>query len=83
LELRTVYDEGNSEVYAIDVSIGEIVWVTEFPVIGFGGATMVNDLVFTAAYDGMILCVIPRKWRDSLAATGAWGDHRLAGPGWR
>jgi outer membrane protein assembly factor BamB len=51
---RTQLPEGTGEFVAIDVSTGEIVWTVEVPVPPFGGATVVNDLVFFTTFDGMI-----------------------------
>jgi outer membrane protein assembly factor BamB len=54
LEGRTQYDTGTSEVDAIDAATGRVRWTTALPAVGFGGATVVNDLVLTATYDGML-----------------------------
>src|SRR3954454_17657383 len=67
LEGRTEYDRGTSELVALDAATGEIRWARPFPAPGFGAATVVNDLVFTATYDGMIYAVARRSgeivWR--------------------
>ncbi|MDX6398736.1 MAG: hypothetical protein QOJ43_2144 [Gaiellaceae bacterium] len=57
LEGRTEYDKGTSELVALDAATGAIKWSRPFPAPGFGAATVVNDLVFTATYDGMIYAV--------------------------
>jgi outer membrane protein assembly factor BamB len=57
LEARTEYDQGTSELVAIDAATGAIKWSRPFPAPGFGAATVVNDLVFTATYDGKIYAV--------------------------
>ena len=54
LEGRTQYDHGTSEIDAIDAATGRIRWTTHLPTVGFGGATVVNDLVLTATYDGVL-----------------------------
>jgi outer membrane protein assembly factor BamB len=54
LEGRTIFAKGSSELVALDARTGRIKWSHELPRIGFGAATVVNDLVFTATYDGMI-----------------------------
>lgn len=54
LEGRTRYATGVSEVVAIDAATGRIEWDTNLPAVGFGGATVVNDLVLTATYDGTL-----------------------------
>ncbi|HUF54864.1 MAG TPA: PQQ-binding-like beta-propeller repeat protein, partial [Dehalococcoidia bacterium] len=45
---------GTGEISAIDVSTGEVIWVSMLPGAVFGGATVVNDLVFTSTFDGTI-----------------------------
>jgi outer membrane protein assembly factor BamB len=54
VEGRIVYDEGHSELVALDINNGQILWSTLLDEVGFGATTVVNDLVFTATYDGMI-----------------------------
>ncbi len=51
---RTELPEGTGEFVAIDVGTGEIVWSMDLDVPPFGGATVVNDLVFFTTFDGMI-----------------------------
>ncbi len=46
--------EGTGGVAALDVYTGDILWDTKLDSEVFGGATVVNDLVFTATYDGVI-----------------------------
>jgi outer membrane protein assembly factor BamB len=45
---------GNGELVALDVNTGAPVWNAGFSSVNVGGATVVNDLVFTATLDGMI-----------------------------
>jgi glucose dehydrogenase len=45
---------GTGELSAIDIQTGEVLWNREFDSMVFGGATVVNDLVFTSTFDGMI-----------------------------
>jgi outer membrane protein assembly factor BamB len=54
LEGRTKYADGTSEVDAIDVATGKIRWTRRLPTVGFAATTVVNDLIFTATYDGKI-----------------------------
>ena len=54
MEGRIEYSSGTGEVVALDINTGKILWDTPLPAIDFGGATVVNDLVFTATYDGVI-----------------------------
>jgi outer membrane protein assembly factor BamB len=55
-ELKTIqpFNDGDGELVAIDVNLGKILWYTKFDSINIGAATVVNDLVFTATYDGYI-----------------------------
>ncbi len=39
---------------ALDINTGKIVWDKQFDDMNFGGATVVNDLVFTGTYHGKI-----------------------------
>jgi len=54
LEGRTPLARGTSELVALDAATGRPRWRRRFGQIGFGGATVVNDLVLTATYDGTI-----------------------------
>lgn len=45
---------GKGELIALDVNTGEILWTNKFNSLNVGSATVVNDLVFTATYDGHI-----------------------------
>ncbi|MEX2598869.1 MAG: PQQ-binding-like beta-propeller repeat protein [Dehalococcoidia bacterium] len=47
-------EEGTGELVAIDVNTGVALWRAEQPSVNLGAATVVNDLVFTATYDGTI-----------------------------
>ncbi len=49
-------DFGNAtgELVAIDAATGKILWIKLLPTMALGGATVINDLVFTAEYDGTI-----------------------------
>jgi outer membrane protein assembly factor BamB len=48
------FNEGTGELVAIEVSTGKILWDKPLKSMCFGGATVVNDLVFTATFDGMV-----------------------------
>ena len=45
---------GKGELVAINVTYGHIAWVKKFNTLNVGGATVVNDVVFTADFSGMI-----------------------------
>lgn len=51
---RTSFGEGTGELVAIDAATGEIQWTHDFDMDNYGGATVVNDLVFTATFDGVL-----------------------------
>ena len=46
-----------SELVALDVATGEVIWTHPFDSPLFGGATAVADLVFTATFDGAIVAL--------------------------
>jgi len=48
------FAQGKGELVAINVSTGNILWSKFFDSINVGAATVVNDLVFTATFDGTI-----------------------------
>ena len=61
-----------SQMVAIDAATGDILWETDLPGDGFGGATVVNDLVFTSVITGLILAL------DRETGEIVWG-HQAAG----
>jgi len=46
--------KGNGELVAINVNTGNILWSKMFNSTNVGAATVVNDVVFTATFDGTI-----------------------------
>jgi len=48
------FNKGKGELVAVDVNTGNILWNKLFNSLNVGAATVVNDLVFTATYDGII-----------------------------
>ncbi len=48
------FAESTGDLVAIQASSGQILWQRHFASGNYGGATVVNDLVFTATFDGMI-----------------------------
>jgi len=54
--IESTYDDngGTGEFVAIEISTGKPLWSHTFNSIAIGGATVVNDLVFTSTLDGMI-----------------------------
>jgi outer membrane protein assembly factor BamB len=77
-EGRTPLDKGTSELVALDAATGHERWSHRFDQIGFGGATVVNDLVFTATYDGTVYAL--RRGDGSVAWRGNVGAGIIAWP---
>ncbi len=48
------FGESTGDLVAIEVATGQILWQKHFLSGNYGGATVVNDLVFTGTFDGMI-----------------------------
>jgi outer membrane protein assembly factor BamB len=48
------FNNGTGELVAIDAATGKILWIKLLETMALGGATVINDLVFTAEYDGTI-----------------------------
>jgi outer membrane protein assembly factor BamB len=65
LEGRTEYAKGTSSLVALDAASGKVRWTHRFPTVGFGAATVVNDLVFTSTYDGVVYAL--RRSNGSVA----------------
>lgn len=51
------FSEGKGGLAAIDIETGKILWDKKFDSLNVGGATVVNDLVFTATFDGTIYAI--------------------------
>ena len=67
-----------SQLVAIDASNGEIIWDTELPGDSFGGATVVNDLVFTSVITGVILALDRETGEIVWGHQASRGHQRLA-----
>jgi alcohol dehydrogenase (cytochrome c) len=67
------FDQGKGGLAAIDVETGKILWDKLFDSMNFGGATVINDLVFTATFDGTIYAL------DRRAGSVAWQFKAPAG----
>lgn len=57
---------------AIDATTGEIDWQVDFPGDGLGGVTVVNDLLLTSTFDGLLLAY------DRATGAEVW-RHRVDG----
>jgi outer membrane protein assembly factor BamB len=87
------FAENTSDLVAIDVNTGHILWDKKLPGGGYGGATVVNDLVFTGTFSGKLYAFLrstgEQVWSyQAPAAVNAWpsftGDMMvwpIAGPG--
>jgi outer membrane protein assembly factor BamB len=45
---------GSGQLVALNGATGEILWDVELPAPAYGAATVINDVVFTAALDGVV-----------------------------
>jgi outer membrane protein assembly factor BamB len=82
--------QGTGEMVAIDLGTGKPLWTTKLDQMPFGGATVVNDLVFTTTFTGEV-AALSRKdgsivWTSHLPAgsnstLAISGDTVLAGAG--
>jgi outer membrane protein assembly factor BamB len=71
LELAT------SEVLALELATGNVLWSKALPVANFGAVTVVNDLLFTSTNDGTIYAL------DRATGGTVWSDQPGAGiNGW-
>ena len=66
-------NEGSSELIAVDAATGAVLWTVELPALNFGGATIVNDLVFTSTVDGGIYAFAAANGDDIWAAQAPEG----------
>ena len=48
------FSAGTGDLVALDVNTGEMLWDNKLDSVNVGAATVVNDLVFTATFDGTI-----------------------------
>ena len=62
--------EATGAIAAIEISTGKKLWETELPQIALGAATVSNDLVFTALFDGTVVAVNREtgkvEWEEKL-----------------
>jgi outer membrane protein assembly factor BamB len=87
------FSTNTGDLVAIDVNTGHILWDNKLPSGEYGGATVVNDLVFTGTFDGMLYAFKrdtgEQVWSyQAPAGVNAWpavaGDTivwPIAGPG--
>ena len=67
------FTEGKGGLVAIEVDTGKILWDRKLDSINVGGATVVNDLVFTATFDGTIYAF------DGMTGEQVWNFTAPAG----
>lgn len=65
--------EGKGEMIALDLATGEVKWDRKFDHAVYGGATVVNDVVFTTTFDGRLLAL------DAGTGDVAWDTKLRAG----
>ncbi len=65
--------EGKGGLVAIEIDTGKILWEKEFDTLNVGSATVINDLVFTATFDGEIYAF------DGMAGEQVWNFTAPAG----
>ena len=77
------FTNGKGELVALDVRSGNTKWAQYFdPGVNVGGATVVNDLVFTATYNGVIYAFDKKtgeKMFEYQASGGINGQPAVAG----
>lgn len=87
---NTPTGQGTGELVAIEIATGNILWETEIDSEVYGGATVVNDLVFTGTLDGTLYAFDRETgtevWRyQAPAGVNAWpavqGDTIIWGAG--
>jgi outer membrane protein assembly factor BamB len=79
---------GTGELVAVEAATGDILWSKPFNAILTGGATVVNDLVFTATVNGLIVAFDRRtgdeRWRyQAPGGINAWpavANHTIVWP---
>jgi outer membrane protein assembly factor BamB len=73
----TLLENGTAEVVALEAATGRLLWTRELDRVAFGGVTVVNDLLFTATYDGMVYALSTQtgsvvwQWQGP-GGTNAW-----------
>jgi outer membrane protein assembly factor BamB len=73
----THLDTGTSVLYAIDGATGKILWQHPFDHPAFSGVTVVNDLLFTCTFPGMVYALsrtdghVVWQWQ-APGGTNAW-----------
>jgi glucose dehydrogenase len=76
------YSTAKGQLAAIDARTGKIIWTQNFDSMNVGGATVVNDLVFTSTLDGKIFafnCKTGTKAWEYQAPGGINGWPAVAG----
>ncbi len=83
IDLKSLnFAAGKGELVALDVRSGNTVWVKNYDTLNVGGATVVNDVVFTATFNGIIYA-FDKKTGEELfeynATGGINGEPAVAG----
>ena len=71
-EMSETSPVATGELVALDLATGEVKWDAQFEAPAYGGATVVNDLVFTTTSDGIVRALDVKTggevWQASLPA---------------
>ena len=67
----------SGEIVALDTTTGAVRWIHRFPSAVYGSATVVNDVVFTTTYEGMLYALSANTgevlWKSQLPAASISG----------
>jgi outer membrane protein assembly factor BamB len=70
---RVDYEKGTGRMVALDTATGKRLWERTLPKAVFGCATVVNDVVFTATYEGRIYALAASDGRTLWSARARAG----------
>jgi outer membrane protein assembly factor BamB/predicted lipoprotein with Yx(FWY)xxD motif len=54
VKISTPFSKGTGELVAVNEATGQVKWDDKLPSLPFGGATVVNDVVFTTTFNGTL-----------------------------
>jgi glucose dehydrogenase len=69
--------KSSAGIAAVDASTGRFLWKHKLPLLGFGGVTIANDVLFTSTFDGTMWALSTKTGKV------LWATHAKAGiNGW-